>query len=53
MCVQVVLRVNIPYLGEKKDPLGPISAKARAKLEQNLVSFTVIFFFQLPLPFIS
>lgn len=53
MCVQVVLRVNIPYLGEKKDPLGPISAKARAKLEQNPMSFTVIFFFQLPLLFIS
>lgn len=53
MCVQVVLRVNSLIWGEKKDPLGPISAKARAKQEQNPMSFTVILFFQLPLSFIS
>lgn len=40
---------HLLFGGEKKDPLWPISTKARANLAQTPTSFTVILFFQLSL----
>jgi len=48
----VQLTCQHPLFVEKNDPSRPISARARANLEQNPMAFTVIFFFQLPRLFV-